>query len=411
MKQLIDLGLVVPDYGGSTIANLPATIAACFGISSPYLPPLRAALWEPLLETGDVRHVVLVLIDGMGQKLIEHCAQDTAWLAQEALVAGHITSVFPSTTVNALSCLWTGAGPAQHGLVGLELFFPGLGVMGQMLALSPSFARYPDALVSAGLEPESFLATAGFAELLAQEQIETYAVKHYSLVDSSLSKMHSRGVTKSVGIVTAADQMWQVRALLEANADKRLFVSSYWAAVDTLSHIYGYDHEAVAAELRAYLHLLRTELLEKLDPDARAATVVIVTADHGQIKTPLEKRIFIEDHAALHRNLLMRPAGEPHAAYLYAKQGRKEAIIDVVNRDLAHAAIALDAQVALEAELLGPVPEGDVVRQRLGDVVVTMRDGYSLLSRDGEAFLATFLGRHGGLTQDEMNVPYYAFRL
>lgn len=411
MKRLTDLGLVVPDYSKNTIANLPATVAALFGMNGLPVPPLRRSLWAPLLEKGDVRRVVLILIDGMGSNLIQHCAQDTHWLGQEAATTGQITSVFPSTTVNALSSLWTGAGPAQHGLVGLELFFPRLGVMGQMLALSPSFIRYPDALVRAGLKPETFLAAPGFAETLAHAGIETCAVKHYSLVNSSLSRMHGRGVKENVGIVTAADQMWQVRRLLESESDHRLFISAYWAAVDTLSHRYGYDHEAVAAELRAYLHLLHTELLEKLSPEARKGTIVIVTADHGQIKTPLEKRIFIEDYPAIQRLLLMRPAGEPHTAYLYARQGKREALIDAVNRDLGHAAIALDAQSALQDGLLGPVPANTDVGQRLGDVIVTMRDGYSLLSRDEDDFLATFVGRHGGLTPDEMHVPFYTFNL
>lgn len=411
MKGLADFDLVVPDYNGNTIANIPATLAALLGVNGLQLPPLRRALWAPLLDRGDVRRVVLILIDGMGSNLIQHCAQDTGWLAQEATTKGQITSVFPSTTVNALSSLWTGAGPAQHGLVGLELFFPRLGVMGQMLALSPSFVRFPDALVRAGLKPETFLTAPGFAETLAQAGIETYALKHYSLVNSSLSRMHGRGVKENVGIVTAADQMWNVQRLLETKSDGKQFISTYWAAVDTLSHRYGYDHEAVAAELRAYLHLLRTELLEKLSPEARKGTVVIVTADHGQIKTPLEKRIFIEDYPSVQRLLLMRPAGEPHTAYLYARQGKKEALIDAVNRDLGYAAIALDAQVALEKGLLGPAPANTDVGQRLGDVIVTMRDGYSLLSRDEDDFLATFVGRHGGLTPDEMHVPFYAFSL
>jgi hypothetical protein len=223
--------------------------------------------------------------------------------------------------------------------------------------------------------------------------------------------MHSRGVKEGRGIVTAADQMWQIRRLLETNSDRRLFISSYWAAVDTLSHRSGYDHPTVAAELRAYLHLLRVELLDSLSPQARRGTIVIVTADHGQTTTPLERRVYIEDYGEIQHLLLMRPAGEPHAAYLYARQGQKEALMEVINRELGHAAVALDAQHALQTGLFGPGPFGEEVERRVGDVIVTMRDGYSLLSRDGDDYLATFVGRHGGLTKDEMEVPFYALRL
>jgi hypothetical protein len=107
----------------------------------------------------------------------------------------------------------------------------------------------------------------------------------------------------------------------------------------------------------------------------------------------------------------MRPAGEPHTSYLYARQGQKDALIEIVHRELGHVAVAMDAQEALQAGLFGPAPFGEEVGRRLGDVIVTMRDGYSLLSRDVDDFLATFVGRHGGLTKDEMEVPFYAFRL
>lgn len=411
MDMLKQLGLILPDYGASTIANIPATIARLLGVESPMLAPLRSDLWQPLLETREIKRVLLLLVDGMGQNLINKIEAETAWLKHEALISGTITSVFPSTTVNALSCLWTGAAPAQHGLVGLELFFPQMGVVGQMLALTPSFAWWPDALVRGGLDPHAFLQAPGFAETLAHEGIETYAVKHYSLVNSSLSKMHSRGVKEGIGIVTGADMMWQLRNLLEQDQDRKTFISAYWAAVDTLSHRHGFDHPAVASELGSFLHLFRTELLERLSPGARRNTVVILTADHGLINTPPEKKIFIEDHPQLQEKLLMRATGEPHTSYLYVRYGQKQAVIDYVNQTLGHAATAIDADTVMRAGLLGPPPFTPELARRIGDVIVTCRGGYSLLSRNGDEFLDKLVGRHGGLTRDEMEVPYFSFYL
>lgn len=411
MKMLAQQKLIVPDYERNTVANVPATIAALLGAQVPGLPPLRAELWRPLLDDGEVRHVILLIADGMGQNLIGRRREDTAWLAKEATVSGQITSVFPSTTVNALSSLWTGAAPAQHGLLGLEMFFPRLGVVAQMLSLSPSFTWQPDALVRAGVEPETFFPVPGFAENLAGAGVETYSLKHYGLVNSSLSRMYSRGIKKDIGIVTAADLMWQMKRILNERAGRRTFIAGYWAAVDSLSHRHGFDHAAVAAELRSFLGLLKRELLEELVPEARQGTVVILTADHGQRNTPLAQRIFLEDHPQLQKMLLMRAAGEPRTAYLYARHGQKQAILDYVEEHLSHAAVAFDAQDALKSGLFGPPPHADEASVRVGDVVVTMRDDYALVSRDTDDFLATLVGRHGGLTPAEMEVPFYAFRL
>lgn len=411
MNVLEQAKLITPDYAGNTIGNVPGTVAALLGVESPGLAPLRGPLWQPLLQGDEVRRVVLILVDGMGQNLVQACAEDTAWLREGADIADCITSVFPSTTVNALSSLWTGAGPAQHGLVGLELLFPRLGVMGQMLSLSPSFAWLPDALVRAGVDPYSYLPVPGIAQTLQQAGIETYSLKHYSLLNSSLSKMFSRGITEEIGTVTAADLLWQVKALLERATGPRMYISVYWAAVDTLSHRHGFDHPAVAAELRSFLHLLRTELFLKLSPAARRGTVVVLTADHGQTITPLEQRIYLEDHPQLQRMLLMRAAGEPRTAYLYARAGEKQGIIDYIDEYLSHAAIALGSQEALALGLFGPPPYAEELAVRVGDVMVTMREGYSFLSKDGDEFLANFVGRHGGLTPAEMEVPFFVFRL
>lgn len=411
MKILNQLDLVVPDYGTNTIANIPTTIARLLDVQPEGLPPLPDDLWQPLMEEHDIKRVVLILVDGMGQNLIDSAKEETSWLEQKATTSGRITSVFPSTTVNALSSLWTGVAPAQHGLVGLELFFPQMGVVGQMLALTPSFSWWPDALIKGGLDPYTFLPVPGFAETLAIGGVDTYAVKDSKLVNSSLSKMHSRGVKEGVGIVTAADMMWRLRELLEREQKQKMFISAYWPAVDTLSHRYGFDHPAVAAELSSFLHLFKTGFLERLSPAARRGTLVILTADHGQIKTPLEQRIYIEDHPQLQERLLMRAAGEPHTSYFYVRYGQKQAVIDYVNQFLNHAAVAIDANKALQEGLFGPQPHSREVAQRVGDVIVTCRDGYSLLSRNADPYVSEFVGRHGGLTRDEMEVPFFGFYL
>jgi hypothetical protein len=151
--------------------------------------------------------------------------------------------------------------------------------------------------------------------------------------------------------------------------------------------------------------------MQSLDPEAGKGTVVLLTADHGQTITPPEQQIFLEDHPELQRHLLMRPAGEPRTAYLYARAGQKQPIINYIEDRLSHAAVAQDALESLQSGLFGPPPHADETALRVGDVIVTMREGYSLLSRNSDRYIKQFIGRHGGLTAAEMEVPWYAFRL
>ena len=113
---------IFPDYRSGSVANIPATVAALFDAPFEGLPEIKPSLWEPL--KGDVRRVVVILLDALGLNLFDQYQDAFEWYVERAATVGRITSVFPSTTVAALSSLWTGVVPIKHGLVGLRLFFP-----------------------------------------------------------------------------------------------------------------------------------------------------------------------------------------------------------------------------------------------------------------------------------------------
>lgn len=400
---------VWPDYTGGSIANIPATVAALLDVPFTGLPPLRQPLWETL--TGDARRVVLLVLDGFGGNLARrNHTYLRPWL-ERAAVVGQLTSVFPSTTVAALSSLWTGGAPAQHGLVGLTMLFPEYGAIGQMLALSPMFRQMPDTLVRAGLKLEQFLALPGFAEQLARAGIPTHAFKGAGIVDSALSRMHGRGVAGNHGIHSFADMMVQIRQLLEAKAGQPLFISGYWPTVDTLSHYHSPFHDTVDAEIRAVFAQLERELWQPLSARARQGTILCIVADHGQRPTPFAEGVHLGDHPTLQQMLLMHPAGEARAAYLYARQGRHADVLAYIQEQLGEEMWAMPAQAALQQGLFGPPPFAPDVSTRLGDVVAIMRGGRALISALHIERERKFIGRHGGMDAAEMEVPWWGFRL
>lgn len=400
---------VLPAYDGGSIANVPATAAAMLDVPFEGLPPLREDAWQPLV--GDLQRVVVLLIDAFGWNLLQRMEADLNWLLEHAMVHQKLTSVFPSTTVAALSSLWTGAAPAQHGFVGFRLFLPEQAVLSQMIHFTPVFARFPDALIEAGIEPGVFLRAPGVGEQLAASGVPTYSFKSHTFAGSALSQMHGRGVRKTFGIVTAADMFAQMRRLLEETAGEPLYAVAYWDAVDALSHRYSFDHPSVAAELRSVVSLLRDELWRSLSPAARAGTALFITGDHGQIPTPSSQALHLADHPELEKMLLMRPAGEPRTLYLYARQGRQEDVVYYLRERLAKSTVALSATAALDAGLFGPTPHAPETERRLGDVVAIMRGGHVLLDPAETESVRKMRGRHGGLSAGEMEIPWLGFRL
>lgn len=402
---------VQPDYLGRTIANIPATAAAMLNIPFNGLPPLQTQLWQPL--GNDVKRVVVLLVDGFGWNLLEKERPFLAPFLARATVVDKITSIFPSTTVAAMNSLWTGVGPAQHGMMGLQLLFPEMGTMGQMIHFTPTFAFLPDALVTGGLEPETFIQWPSVAQQFARANVPTYAFKNQEYLDSALSIMFGRGVAEDYGVRTLADMLTQMRLGLEKHVGESLYQLAYWPALDILEHDVGWDGESAAAEMRAVITLVQMELLDRLSAAARQNTVFILTADHGQVVCPPTKAIYLEDHPVLADMLFLQMAGEARMAYLYAKHGRIEDVIAYINTHLSYAMIAGHSDEALAAGWFGPQPHTRDTAVRAGDVVVALRENYIFVTsheKDDE-LVQKLLGRHGSMTADEMIVPWIAMRL
>ncbi len=400
---------IAPDYLGRSIANIPATIARLLEAPFQGLPPLAEPLWAPL--SGRVKRVVVLLIDSLGWDMYQQARPNLDWLVSVAAVEGKITSVFPSTTVAALSTLWTGYAPAQHGLVGLRLFFPEEAVLASMLRFSPTFASFPDSLIGAGVSPEKFLHVPGFAQQLTRAGVASHSFKSYSILRSALSQILDRGVQSIHGIVSTADLFVQLRELLERTNGQKMYLNAYLPAIDTLCHAYGPGHPSVAAEIRATFELLKTELIDRLSPEARKETLLFIAADHGHIAAPNEQIIDVDAEPALKELLLMRPAGEPRTPYFYARQGCQAALLQLLQERYSAELLAMTSAQALDSGLLGPTPHAPNAARRLGDVVATMHQEYIMLTRPEVEAPQRMKGRHGGLTAAEMEVPWLGLAL
>lgn len=400
----------LPNYKDGSIANVPATVAALLGVPFSGLAPLRADAWQ-LVRDG-VKRIVLLVLDAMGGNLVEQERELFAEMVDgKTAVSTTITSVFPSTTVAAMSALWTGYAPAQHGLLGLNLLLPDYDTVGFMLNFRASYDNRADTLIKAGLKPEEFLAVPGFAEQLTNAGVETHAFKSSHIINSVLSDMHGRGVASNHAAFSFADMLVQIRQLLERGTERQQFIGAYWSSIDTISHQRGWNSKETAAELNALIFQLQTEFLDKLTPAARKETVFLLVADHGQTLIPMEKRIYLEDHPQLAEMLLLFAPGEPRTRYLYCRQGEQTAVIDYIQTHLNHAALAFKSEDVLAAGWLGPQPHAAAAPKRAGDIIVTMRDGYMLMRQAERSWADPFQATHGGMVKAEMEVPWFAFRL
>jgi hypothetical protein len=404
---------VLPYYDGLSIVNVPATTAALLGVRLPGAPPLPQEVWGPY--AGGVRCVFRVVIDALGfRRLQRFMAQELDSLFHRLLAQGGqlipLTSVCPSTTTTALSSLWTGRLPVEHGLLGTRLFLRDQGLQANMITFTPVGFERRNILLEEGMEPEKFLPVPGVARALEEQGIESHVFVNKLYATGGLSDIFFRGVNQVHTFVpgSGADLWVMLRRFMEERAGQRLFISVYWGAVDGIAHERGPASPAIDAEVRTWTRLMAEEFLDRLSPGALAGTVLTLLADHGQIDTPPDSAVWLDRHPELLQHLLMKPVGEQRFSYLFARQGKADAARRYLNERLSRAFVVIDSQRAFEAGLFGSGTSAPETTARLGDLLVVSRGDHVLYEGDASPLM---LGLHGGLSPEEMLVPYVLVRL
>lgn len=409
LSQEFAEGFVWPHYGRYSITEVPSAVAVMLGADPvPGTVPLDASLWQPLAD--GVQRVVLVLIDAAGWRRLQDAMQHDPNLPlhrwRDAGILAPLTSTFPSTTAVALTTLWTGMPPAQHGMIGSRAFLREYGILSHLLWFTPAAANTRWLLLDWGLEPEDFLPVAGFAEHLERAGVPTYVFIHRGMEESALSRLHYRGVAEVEGFLGIADMFVSLRELLEERAGERFYAAAYWFVIDALSHHYGPHDDRWVGELRSIMYGLERELVSQLSAEARRGTLLILMADHGQRRVHKSTTVYLKHHPELRDLLRMDPGGELRAPYLYTLD--REAVRSYMVQHLSEAFACLYGEEVIESGLLGSGEPMSEVPHRLGDLVSPARGDYQMhwMRKERPVF-----GRHGGLSPEEMLVPWLAMRL
>ncbi len=402
---------IPPHYEGWGLLNLPATLFNWLGVENPLPhPPLAPEIRQALPER--FRKVVLVLVDAFGFDLLRRAQRQGGlrwWERMEACgVFSPLTSIALSTTSAALTTLWTGRSPTEHGVPAYELWLKEYGVVASMIYHAPiSFTRDIGSLEKAGFRPERFLPHPTLGTLLRARGVSTYALHPYKILGSGLSRMLLADV-ETVGFATPADLWITLRQLLEEHPKERAYIWVYWAAVDTLSHHHGPDDPRVLAEAQTFFAAMQAYFLRTLSPQAREDTLLLITADHGQISTPRHPHLDLSNHPRLVEHLHILPTGENRLMFLYPRPGHTRAVQDYFAQTWPDEFALCRSVDLLRIGLLGPGEPHPALRDRVGDWVALARDNAYLWWANKENHL---LGRHGGLSPEEMLIPFLAVPL
>jgi hypothetical protein len=375
---------VTPRYGEASLPDvLPGALAA-LGVPGPDPLDLRTRL-------AGVRRIAVLLVDGLGLHLLPLAAPVAPTIAD--VLAGRLgtllelTSPFPSTTPTSLISFGTGVPPGQHGQLGFFLAIPGTGRILDPLTWrdEPDPARWQPV-------PTQFTRAAGYG-------VRTSVASRPEYEGSGLTVSAYRGARYR----GAADLDELAKRVLAGLAEVPALSYGYHPTLDTMGHVHGVDSpqwRAAAAEVDGLL----ARLVDGLPRDA----ALLVTADHGQVDVPPDRRFDLDADPRLGASVEV-VAGEPRVRYLHTRAGAARDVIDAWRAVLGAAASVLSRDEAIATGWYGPVSAEHAAR--LGDVVVVCRDRYAVLATKREKpALARLIAFHGSTTPVEMAVPLVVVR-
>jgi hypothetical protein len=335
-----------------------------------------------------VRRIVVLLVDGLGARLLPLAARTGPVLAE--VLAGRIGTLtelvcpFPSTTPVSLASLATGADPGAHGILEFTVNVPGT----RRVLNHVTWAGDPD---PAGWQPVPTQFTRA-----ARAGVPACVVARPEYAGSGLSTAVYRGAR----YLGATDDALADR-VLDALTGNRL-VYAYYSVLDTTAHRSGIASPQWA-EAASEVDRLLTRLFDRLPAD----TALLVTADHGMLDVPVDRRYDLADDSRLGEGVAV-VAGEPRVRYLHTLPGAAPDVLATWRGVLGPAARVLSRDEAVSGGRFGPVAEPHLAR--IGDVVVICQDRYVVLDghreRDGAARLVAF---HGSDTDAERSIPFIVY--
>ncbi len=418
-KSRVATEFVYPQYDENCISQIPDTILTLFGVQK---QKDEGAFEDPLLNTvlpDRVNKIVLLVIDGFGFNQFLHCHKENPFLSK-LVSKGEVypkTSVFPSQTTNALTTLNTGLTPQQHGLFEYFVFLKSIGVV-NALRFERLGKKRPSSLLEEGFDPNILLyKSRTIHQALAESCVASFTHMHATNALNICSKLIFRGsqITPSPN---AFETVSALRCNLEANRDKKAYFFVHLDSLDTVSHIYGPGSFEYQAELSWLTYLINKELVEKIDPQTAKETLLLVTADHGAINVNPAETTYLNYLPKTLLNLKrgpdrkpIMPTGSPREVFLHIKKHKLQETKEWLNQKIKGKAQVSETSEAVESGLFGSGVPSQGVLDRLGNLMILPYGNGTVWFESPGGCKLSYLGQHGGLSEQEMLVPFGAASL
>ncbi len=359
--------------GNKSLVNLSSDIFSHFGLRT---------------ETDGIglgykhKKLCFILLDGLGWNIYER----TGIKFRNEMKC---TSVFPSTTSNALSSFFLNRYPGQHGIIGYQLYIRQLGSIVNILGYTSSAAYIRDSMERAYPMSSIF----NYESKITALNRAGYST--VNIIPAFINKTSFSTLLYGNNNTDTYSNVFHSFYVLEDNLKQgKDFVSFYLPEVDQTAHKLGpYDQYTV--ESARYILQSLISIMEKYrDYD------FVITADHGHVE--VGNTINLGNDSDLMDISILPPYGDSRALFLENTSEIREYLeghysnLELVARgDSAYTTLMgkIDSNVMQKLPgLIGISRNNDIYHFPLNQRKYAMK------------------GAHSGLLKDEMEIPVLVYQ-
>ena len=398
---------VKSEYTGYNFVNISGTVEhLLLGDSDGMLPE---DVFDGL-DLENVSNVALVFVDAFGFTQWERYGKNLEFfnrLIENGKVTP-LTTIFPSETSAAVTTMNTGLTPQEHGVFSWRIFMEDLDEIVRTLPFTTMDKEDIEEDFSILYEGETIF------DRLRSEDVESTAILPDHVAGSKYNSYMMENVSQE-GFDNAFDMALRLRHNIE-NSEGKNYFHCYTDQVDSALHEFGPGTEEHISQLESVSQALQKQLLDKISQKDAEETLILVIADHGQADVDPENITDLLSFEKLKGNLktdnkgeVILPTGGPRTSFLHIKEGKIEEVKSFLEENLD--AKVLKTDEAISRGLFGANEVKK--RSRLGDIVVIPEEEENMIWYKHEKHIGydDYEGHHGGMSKEEMLVPFAAAKL
>jgi len=282
---------------------------------------------------------------------------------------------------------------------------------------TPFNEKCEDKLLEKGIKPTVLFNGETIYQKLKKKGIKSFSFVNSSYASKAYAKLMRRG-SEIFPFINFSDLIINLKKLLNKEKDAAYFYA-YWDALDAMEHRYGVNNEAQNLEFNA-LNFLLSKALKNLQKNSAEETLIILTSDHGQITVNPKETIYLNKFKKLKESFrksvkgkTILPSGSPRDLYLHLKPNKINEVKDFLLYKLKNKAEVISVEEAIKQGLFGSLNKKIKRKfyERAGDLIILPLNNNTVWYKHFKGEKLRYTGLHGGLTEEEMVVPFIATKL